>query len=194
VKIGVVSDIHCNHQALEEALRRLEGVVDEVFVAGDLVYEYRFSNEVVGAIRSGGFPCVLGNHEMVLLSPAGEKARTAANVDPSEVDFLAGLPTEIRRRVGGRDVAMLHGSPWPPFSRYLPAADPAWRAAPELGVDVLITGHTHVPMAFKVGPTLVVNPGSIGDSREPGARDMVSYAVVDLDSEEVDFVRFTNPD
>jgi len=41
MKIGVVSDIHCNAPALGVALRSLEGQVDEVFVAGDAVYEYR---------------------------------------------------------------------------------------------------------------------------------------------------------
>jgi putative phosphoesterase len=197
MKIGIVSDVHCNHEALDEALRQMDGVVDEVFVAGDIVYEYRFSNEVVRLVRDGGFPSVLGNHEMVLLGPHGHGARGAVGVDRGLVAHLETLPTELRATIGGRDIAMVHGSPWPPFDRYLPARDPAWRAAPELGADILITGHTHVPMAFTVGGTLVVNPGSLGESREPGARDLVSYAVIDLegplDGGSVEIVRFGNP-
>jgi len=57
-------------------------------------------------------------------------------------------------------------------------------------VDILILGHTHVPMVKRVGSTLVVNPGSIGESRsmEPGRP--VSYAVLDTDSEEVFIGKF----
>ena len=43
------------------------------------------------------------------------------------------------------------------------------------------------------GKVLVVNPGSIGESREPGARALVSYAILDTETEEVEHVRIPNP-
>jgi predicted phosphodiesterase len=48
-------------------------------------------------------------------------------------------------------------------------------------------------MVKRFGRTLVVNPGSLGESREPGARELVSYAVVDLESVEAEIVRLPNP-
>ncbi len=193
MKIGVVSDIHCNVEALEAALAAMAGTVEEVFVAGDVVYEYRFSNEVVGRIRSGGHPYILGNHELVLLGSGGERARAAEGVDAAQVAFMAGCPTRIDTRIGGRTVTMVHSSPWPPFDRYLTAGDKEWDRCSELDADFLFTGHTHIPMVKRVGATTIVNPGSLGESREPDARSMVSYAVVDLDSDEVEIVRFANP-
>jgi predicted phosphodiesterase len=167
--------------------------VDEVFVAGDVVYEYRFSNEVVGAIRQGGFPSVLGNHEMVFLGRGGERARSVATIDPASLKYLAGRPTRIDCRIGGRSITMVHGSPWAPYNNYLTENDPVWDRCSELDSEILITGHTHVPMVKSAGSTLIVNPGSLGESREAGARDLVSYAVIDLASDEVEIVRFPNP-
>ena len=50
MRIGIVSDIHCNHEALRIALDRM-GDVDELLCAGDAVYQFRFSNEVMQLLR-----------------------------------------------------------------------------------------------------------------------------------------------
>ncbi len=135
MKIGVVSDIHCNAQTFAAALRDLEGQVDEVFVAGDAVYDYRFSSEVIGMIRRGGFPYVLGNHEMGILARGGERALLAPGVDPDDVRFVSERPSNVECHVGGRSITMVHASPWPPYDRYLNAYDPEWSRCEELGTD-----------------------------------------------------------
>ena len=48
--IGIVSDIHCNAEGLRQALQRM-GPVDELLCAGDVISEYRFSNDVVELLR-----------------------------------------------------------------------------------------------------------------------------------------------
>ena len=53
MRIGIVSDIHCNHEALRVALERM-GDVDELLCAGDSVYQFRFSNEVMALLRERG--------------------------------------------------------------------------------------------------------------------------------------------
>ena len=45
MRLGIVSDIHCNADALSLALERM-GDVDELLCAGDAVFEYRFSFSV----------------------------------------------------------------------------------------------------------------------------------------------------
>jgi predicted phosphodiesterase len=57
----------------------------------------------------------------------------------------------------------------------------------------VVLGHTHVPMARRVGRALVVNPGSVGMSDQPERGDDVGYAVVDTGSGEVTFRSFANP-
>ena len=50
MKLGIVSDIHCNACGLMQALQAM-GEVDELICLGDSIYEYRFSNEVVHLLR-----------------------------------------------------------------------------------------------------------------------------------------------
>jgi predicted phosphodiesterase len=63
MRIGIVSDIHGNVAGLSCALERM-GDVDGLLCAGDMVEEFRFSNEVVGTLRDRGARCVKGNHDI----------------------------------------------------------------------------------------------------------------------------------
>lgn len=178
MRIGVFSDLHGNVPALTAALDALQGEVDEIWCAGDIVLEYRFSNETVALLRTNGVTAIQGNHDMVLLSDAGVTARTRDEVDQAEVGWLASLPLRHEAVVDGHKVLMVHGSPWEPYGDYVRAGNPKWRDADQLDADIVIVGHTHEPMVERIGSTLVVNPGSLG---EPRTRDdrRGSYAVID---------------
>src|SRR4051794_15219082 len=135
MKLGIISDIHCNVEAFQRALDEMDGAIDELLVAGDAVYEYRLSNEVVEMIRATGARYVLGNHEMVLMSGAGERARSAPYVRQDNLDFLATVPDRVEMDVGGgKRLLMVHGSPWEPYSEYLYASSKVLRRCDELGV------------------------------------------------------------
>jgi putative phosphoesterase len=177
VRIGVVSDVHGNVPALEDALARFEVEADVVWCAGDIVHEYRFSSEAVRLLRNARSTAVLGNHDMVLLSPAGVRAREAEGVDAEELAWLGRLGFTHEVLVDGRRIRMVHGSPWEPHGDYLRAHNSKWRDADELGVDILVVGHTHEPMVQTFGSTLVVNPGSLGEPRQ--ADRVGTYAVID---------------
>jgi putative phosphoesterase len=161
--LGVVSDVHCNHVSLATALKAMRRLaVTQVLAAGDLVLEYRFSYEVVRMVREHGMVAVQGNHDMTLLGPHGARARAAAGVDPREIAFLASLPLEVRTSIGGARVLLTHGSPWPPHDEYLYPGSAKLANVETLGVDLVVYGHTHVPLVERFGDTLVVNPGSLG--------------------------------
>jgi putative phosphoesterase len=191
--LGLLSDAHCNVAAMETAIEQLSPVVDELWFAGDAVYEYRMCNEMVELIRDAGMRYVIGNHEIELLGRGGERARTAPGVRADLIEFLTEVPTSVDLDPGGKRLKMVHGCPWPPYNEYVTRGSAALRDCGSVDVDILVLGHTHVPMAERVNGTLVVNPGSIGESREHGSKDLVSYAILDTHSEEVEFVKFPNP-
>jgi putative phosphoesterase len=193
MKLGLLADVHGNVAAFERALTQLSAEADEVFVAGDAFSDHRFSNEIVGAIRREGVHYVLGNHELSFLGPAGARARESARISRTELDFVRRTPTELRGTFAGVRVLVVHGSPWPPYGRYLDPASPEFDRVGELGADIVVLGHTHLPAARRVGRTLVVNPGSVGMSDQPGLGDRVAYAVVDSGSGEFSFRTFPNP-
>jgi putative phosphoesterase len=181
VLLGAVSDVHCNVLALTQALAEMDQLgVSTVLAGGDLVFEYRFSSEVVRLVREREMPAVQGNHEVVLLGAQGVRAREAQHVDPVELAFLSGLPFVVRREFAGRRVHLTHASPWEPHFDYLYPDSRRWDDAPTLEADLVVVGHTHVPFVRRVGGTLVVNPGSIGQPRGADAR--FTYAVIDTDS------------
>ena len=187
MRIGVVSDVHCNAAALAWAIRRLERDVDEIFVAGDAFYEYRFSDEVIGLIRGSHCHYVLGNHEIQFLRSQGD--RPPSGIDHAHLGFVAGTPRTLTMKMGGKRIMMVHGVPWAPYSDYVYPNSPQLARFVEVDSDIIIVGHTHTAMAERVGSVLVVNPGSVGEARGP-APHRLSYAVVDLTSDEVDIVRF----
>lgn len=193
MKIGILSDIHGNIEAMQTAMGAIEGCVDEVVVAGDAFSDHRFSNEVVGEIRRLGARYILGNHELSLLSHAGVNARNSPRVSAKELEFVIGQPTQIRTRIGSKELLIVHGSPWEPYGDYLSPQNPRFLRCDELGVDFVITGHTHHAFSRRFGHTLVVNPGSLGKSDDPDRRSSVTYSVLDTDSEEATVFEMHNP-
>jgi hypothetical protein len=84
---------------------------------------------------------------------------------------------------------MLHANPFAPDFDYLYADDRRFARSDELDTDVLVLGHTHVPMVARFGRTLTINPGSLVLSRDPGGHGVLTYAVLDTDEAEVFLVR-----
>ena len=94
MRLGIVSDIHCNIESLDLALAKM-GDVDEVLCAGDAVFTYRFSNEVVARLREIGARIVLGNHDLDVLGPQGIRVREHELTDPDLVRWLYRQPTRV---------------------------------------------------------------------------------------------------
>src|ERR1700680_3468962 len=107
VRVGIVSDIHCNEAGLTRALH-LMGEIDELICLGDSIYEYRFSNEVVRILKDRAAQVIVGNHEEVFFGPAGARARARAGVDPALAQWLAGRPQRSELSIGGKTLLLVH--------------------------------------------------------------------------------------
>ncbi len=100
MKVGIVSDIHCNVQGLDLALEAM-GDIDELLCLGDSIFEYQFSNPVITRLRQRRAHIIQGNHEEVFLSPAGQRARQRAGIDPALLTFLAEQPSRRYLDIAG---------------------------------------------------------------------------------------------
>ncbi len=192
MKLGIISDVHCNHEALRIALERM-GPVDELLCAGDAVYQFRFSNEVVRLLRERQARYILGNHEEVLLGHWGERARSADWVSREELDYMAAQPDRIETVIGGKRLVMVHGSPFEPHNEYIYPNSSSLSRLGTIDADYVILGHTHYQMAERVGRALVINPGSAGEARDSRNGAQLSCAVLDLVSEEVTVIDYPDP-
>jgi putative phosphoesterase len=192
VRLGIVSDIHCNIQGLERALE-LMAPFDQLWCAGDSVFQFRWSNDVVRRLRELEAVVVLGNHEETILGPDGQRALSNPKVDQDLVAWLRQQPYRVERVVDGKKVVMTHGSPWEPWKDYHYPHEPIWGRAAELACDALIVGHTHYKMALRVGRVLVINPGSAGDPRDHRNDFQLSCATWDTTTGEVVFYDYPDP-
>jgi hypothetical protein len=130
--IGVISDTHIPERAskIPENVFKTFNGVDMILHAGDLV-----SREVIQELESlAPLKCVQGNMDRV---------------------YGTQLPENDTINIGGIKIGLSHGEVYPRGNtqqlRYI---------AMELGVEVLITGHTHWPFIKEVDKVLLLNPGS----------------------------------
>jgi predicted phosphodiesterase len=215
MRYGVLSDVHGNAFALRAAVDRLtaEGV-DEWLCAGDIVGYGPHPNECVDIIGELGARCVAGNHELLVLSrlPLDQSGRLAQETTPwtratlheDRRAYLAALPLSLR--VPG--LVMAHGSIGDP-QRYVTQAAQAGAQLRDLErmdpqARVLVLGHTHRPWLFdqntgtvpapggqvvRLPPAerVLVNPGSVGQSRQAERVPRARFALLDLERREARF-------
>ncbi len=189
MKIGVVSDVHCNHQGLLRALEII-GDVDELLCLGDSIYEYRFSNEVVRTLKDRGAQVILGNHEEGFFGPQGVRARQPEWIDRGLVEWLALRPRRIELSSAGKMLLAVHSTPWEPRGGYVYPHSSELTRFGEAEADFVLYGHTHHQLVRRVGRALVINPGSAGEARDGGNGRQLSCAVLDTVTNEVVVTNF----
>ena len=106
MRLGIVSDLHCNAAGLAKALA-LMGDVDELLCLGDSIWEYRFSNEVVRLLQQRDARVILGNHEEGFFGPQGARARAREGIDAELADWLAERPHRIELETAGKRLLLV---------------------------------------------------------------------------------------
>jgi len=189
LKVGIVSDVHCNHAGLLRALEILK-VADELICLGDSIYEYRFSNEVVRLLKERRAHTILGNHEEGFLGPQGVRARSPKWIDRSLLQWLAERPRRLELNIARKKLLLVHSTPWEPQGAYIYPHDSSLARFGEAEADFVLYGHTHHQLVSRVGRVLVINPGSAGEARDQGNGRQLSCVLLDTVSEEVAVTNF----
>ena len=184
MKLGIVSDLHCNIDGLDRALE-IMGPIDALLCLGDSINEFGFSNAVIGRLRERDALTILGNHEEVFLGSAGVRARSRPEIDRSLLGWLAERPHRHALEIDGKRILMVHSTPWEPRGSYVLPTSAALERFGETDADIVLYGHTHRQVVRRVGRVLVVNPGSAGEARDPRNGGQLSCAVLDTATEEV---------
>jgi putative phosphoesterase len=84
-------------------------------------------------------------------------------------DYLGELAMEKVVELEGATFYLTHGAPSDNLGRALPLVtmkeDGLTAEIEDLGADVVLLGHTHVPAIRRVGATVLINPGSLAQPR-----------------------------
>ncbi|MFP3953217.1 MAG: metallophosphoesterase family protein [Candidatus Acetothermia bacterium] len=162
VKIGLISDVHSNWEALSVALDTLksEEEVDELFFSGDLIGYGPDPNRCVGAVREASAVAVKGNHDAGLVGDLdigffnqwGIDAInwTRDNITDSHFRFIADLPET--RFFSDKRISLLHGSSVDPLTKYILRKVDAYNSYQATDDDFFLQayGHTHMPAVYEI--------------------------------------------
>ncbi len=161
-KIGLISDVHSNWDALSVALDKLksEENVDELFLSGDLIGYGPDPNKCVDAIREASAVAVKGNHDAGLVGDLeigffnqwGIDAInwTRDNIADPNFNFIADMPET--RFFSDKRISLLHGSSVAPLTKYILRKVDAYNSyqAREEDFFLQVYGHTHLPALYEI--------------------------------------------
>jgi predicted phosphodiesterase len=178
---GPYSNLEATEAVLEAARRR--GVPSRRIVCtGDVVAYGADAQATVAAVRAAGISIIMGNCEESLAAGAedcgcGNAAGSACDalaaaryahadrtLDDESRRWMADLPRRLDIVLGGRRLAVIHGSPRQ-INRFIFASTPAAVKCEELtaaGVDGVIAGHCGLPFTMTIDGRLWHNAGAVG--------------------------------
>jgi predicted phosphodiesterase len=186
MKIAIISDIHGNFDALSQIPEKY----DQLWVLGDLVNYGPQPAEVIQFVRERAAFVVRGNHDhcigfgedprcSVRFREMAEATRkyTESILTDEDKRYLRDLPLQQQVWLGETCCRLCHAVPSDPLFTYCPPDSPRWvDECKRVRADLLLVGHTHLQFGLRVGSTLVVNPGSLGQAKS--GESVASYAVL----------------
>ncbi len=172
MKIGILSDIHGNFDALDVILNNFEEKnVRKIICLGDMIGYFHQSLEVIDRFMESEVSAICGNHEAYLLDIQSYPPERADiynleyvqnAISPRALQWLASLPLTLNLTADGKRFAFFHGSPWNPLQEYIYPDYSQFENFLTLDSDYCILGHTHYPLYKTIESKIIVNPGSIG--------------------------------
>ncbi len=194
MKIGFISDIHSNWEALDTAIKKLEKEVDEIYCCGDIIGYGPDPNECVNYLRKSKIS-VLGNHDAACVgrlnydnfNPLAQYAIdwTKENLTKENFEFIYRLP--LKDNLEG--IGIVHGSYRNPLEEYLITYNSVFSNFQLMDKNIYFFGHTHIAGVFIYSPEnnreikylslvkggeielkpnykYLINPGSVGQPRD----------------------------
>ncbi len=204
MSVACFGGIYSNHHALRALLADCEKrKIDEIYFLGDVGGFGPFPDRSVELLRRSSVRAMAGNYDVAIgnnLEDCGcgytdprdnhfaqiSYNYTLANTSADNRVWLASLPSELRTTIGGRSVALVHGSPrkqneflWEsttshPFIRQL---------CEEFSADLVLCTHTgiHWERRLPDGRGLI-NVGAIGRPENDGSH-AVWYTILHEEKE-----------
>lgn len=206
-RIAILSDVHGNLPALEAVIADAQKHQTDLFWnLGDFLGYGPFVNDVVDLLFDKCTAQVIGNYDMkVLKFPENEKIWRKSkqhekflafqfawkNLSSNNAKQLAALNPQQYEIINNFKFHLTHAGP-AKINEVIGPQTPDERLL-ELsqlsGADVILFGHSHIPLFKAIHGVAFINPGSVG--RPEGDDPRASYAIINIfaDSFTVEFHR-----
>lgn len=207
MKIGIISDIHGNIDALNAVLNELENAhVDKIICLGDFVGGAAKSEEVIQRIMQlkNKCVCVRGNREKYVIEGMPlfvhdekikiSKEQLATNkwiknhLSSTSLEYIYALPSDLIYKINKKTIYISHypihkdGS----FRKHIKSATPKENKEMFSGIkaDIYLYGHTHKPVYNIINNKVFINPGALGC---PGKTNNATYGILQIENNEVNY-------
>ena len=191
-RVLLLADIHGNSEALKAVLRDAAGSFGSILCLGDIVGYYPNASQVIDVLVAHQAAAVCGNHEEGIWNATAHASSnpdylwedTLLALDDRQKSWLASLPEVLQFQQNGHVVEALHSSPITKDAYIYPDSSILDQQVFQ-DSKIYLLGHTHIQMHRRVGSSILINPGSVGQPRngKPGA----DYALLDFNEMTVDF-------
>lgn len=198
MKIGIISDIHGNMQALETVLADIENEkCDKIFCLGDLAMAGPEPSKAIELIKKlydeGKLELIQGNTDEMIADydVLGEQVKSkfpvmfnalendVAIIPDSLKEFLRNLPKQKELEIEGVKILLVHGSPRKNDENIFPdlPIEEVEETVTGTNADIIFCGHTHIPCGYQTRKNqTVVNAGSVGRPFTPNPQSCYAIA------------------
>ena len=186
MKIAIISDIHGNYEALFSVLEKAKKEsVEHLLILGDIVGYYYHPDKVLNLLAQWSYDMIKGNHEQILenlvkdstLSEAvrlkyGSGHQEAINkLTEDQLELLFDLPETKSVNVDEISFLLSHGSPWASdYYIYPDSNNEVFKKCDIETFNFVLIGHSHYSFAIGNENSILINPGSVGQSRQNGGK------------------------
>jgi len=219
MKIGIISDIHSNSEALNSVLKNIEKV-DKFICLGDIVGYGADPNYCIEKVINLNCKCVGGNHDFAVVGKVNINyfnyaARdailwTSLQLKKENLNFLLNLKKKIELE---NNVLAVHGSPQNPLLEYILDKSTASLIFSKFNFKICFVGHSHLAGCFSLDENnnqidyinysnggsieisknkrYIINCGSVGQPRDGNPK--ASYGIYDLKYGIINIYRVSYP-
>ncbi|MEN3190688.1 MAG: metallophosphoesterase family protein [Atribacterota bacterium] len=219
MKIGIISDIHSNSEALDSVLKDMEEI-DKFICLGDIVGYGADPDYCIKRIKELNCRCIAGNHDFGAVGKLDINyfnyvAReailwTSQKLDNDNIKYLSNLLENLTIK---DEIFAVHGSPREPIWEYILDEITANLIFNRYNFKIYFIGHSHLAGYFsldknsrKINYTnlnnggnieidknkrYIINCGSVGQPRDGNPK--ASYGIYDINSQKVVINRVSYP-
>lgn len=207
MKIGIITDIHSNIQALNAVLKKFDEIkVDKIICCGDIIGIGINPEETVQTLlkRKNMLIAVRGNHEQYLLNGLPKEIHdnkrkmsekeienhkwNQSKLSKQSIEFLKGLETFQNINLAGKQFYITH---YPQkddgtYKKHIknPSAMDNIEMFKEIDTDIFLYGHTHTFSINNIDNKLYINTGALGC---PTGSNIARAGVLEIINDKVNF-------
>jgi predicted phosphodiesterase len=201
MRVALLSDIHANKAALIPVLQDITKLnIKHLIISGDLVGYYYDIKEVLDMLNSFTLFFCKGNHEVMLENLINNKISRSelklkygsslfmaeSELNSSQINFLTKSDHPLEINLDGKAILVSHGAPWD-INQYIYRTNIQgfYNKFDSYNHQIFVIGNTHYQMELQYGQKLIINPGSVGQSRKNFG--YAEWAMLDLESMQTEF-------